>query len=188
MILSVGKTVVYPNQGPCLIGAVVEKDIGGRAASFYPFALMDDSGDVLFVPVDKINNLGIRQLVKRSEIPKLLDQLGQEVEVVNLPNTRMNWKQRALDNSKLFASGSAFDLATVVGSLTELNETKVLSPRDREVLDKARKLLICEISAVLGESRSVAEQQVNAALEATKRRSQSSRKAPGSNIARAGAA
>ncbi len=165
MILNVGKKVVYPNQGPCRIGAVVKKDIGGRPGDFYPLVVMDDSGDVLFVPVDKVTTVGIRQLVKKSEIPKLLRLLSQEVEVVNLPNTRMNWKQRAIDNLKLFASGSAFDLATIVGSLTDLNEKKALSPRDREVLDKARKNLICEISEVMGKTKSAAEQQVDDALK-----------------------
>jgi CarD family transcriptional regulator len=171
MILNVGTRIVYPYRGPCRIGAVVKKDIGGRPENFYPLVLMDDSGDVLFVPVDKVENLGIRQLVKKSEIPKLLRRLSEDVEIVKLPNARMSWKQRATDNFNLFASGSAFDLATIVGSLTELNEIKPLSPRDREVLDKARKNLICEISEVMGQTKSAAEQQVNDALKAVKRKS-----------------
>jgi CarD family transcriptional regulator len=170
MILNVGKRIVYPYRGPCRIGAVVKKDIGGRAADFYPLVLMDDSGDVLFVPVDKAENLGIRQLVKRSEIPKLLRRLTEEVGIVDLPNTRTSWKQRAMDNFNLFASGSAFDLATIVGSLSELNEIKPLSPRDREVLDKARKNLICEISVVMGEPKSAAEKQIDDSLRMRMRR------------------
>jgi RNA polymerase-interacting CarD/CdnL/TRCF family regulator len=165
MTLKTGKRIVYPYRGPCRIGAVVRKDIGGRLEKFYPLALMDGSGDLLFVPVDKVTKLGIRQLVKKSEIPKLLRCLSQEVEVVKAPNARMTWKQRATDNFNLFASGSPFDLATIVGSLTELNETKPLSPHDRDVLDKARKNLICEISEVMGETKSAAEQQVNDALK-----------------------
>jgi RNA polymerase-interacting CarD/CdnL/TRCF family regulator len=186
--MNAGKKVVYPSQGPCRIGAVVEKDIGGRPASFYPLAVMDDSGDVLFVPVNKAGDVGIRPLVKKSEIPKLLDRLSEEFEIVNLPNTRMNWKQRAADNSKLLASGSVFDLATIIGTLTELNESKSLSPRDRVVLDKARKNLICEIAEAMGESKSAAEQQVNAALDATKRRRRSPQKRPGSDVSSISAA
>ncbi len=48
MMLNVGNKVVYPNQGPCRIGAVVEKAFGGRPISFYTFVVVDDSGDVLF--------------------------------------------------------------------------------------------------------------------------------------------
>ena len=184
MNLNVGKRIVYPYRGPCRIGAVVKKDIGGRPENFYPLVLMDDSGDVLFIPVDKVENLGIRHLVKRSEIPKLLLRLSQEGDVVKAPNARMTWKQRATDNFNLFASGSAFDLATIVGSLTELNAIKPLSPRDRDVLDKARKNLICEISEVMGETKSAAEQQVNDALKALKKRSSGSQGARDSTLSR----
>jgi RNA polymerase-interacting CarD/CdnL/TRCF family regulator len=174
MILNIGKSIVCPYRGPCRIGAVVTKDIGGRAESFYPLVLMDDSGDVVFVPVGKVKNVGMRRLVKKSEIPKLLRRLSQEVDTVTGPNTRMTWKRRATDNFNLFASGSALDLATIIGSLTELNETTPLSPRDREVLDKARKNLICEIAEVMHEAKSAAEQRVNKALDAVKRRSTTS--------------
>jgi CarD family transcriptional regulator len=169
MIRNVGQKVVYPYQGPCRIGAVVKKDFGGGPTNCYPLTVMNDSSDVLFVPVDKIETLGIRQLLRKSEIPKLLSRLGQKVETAVLPTTAMRWRQRAIDNSKLLASGSAFDLVTIIGSLTELDGTKALSPRDRHVLDRARKNLICEISEVTGESKVAAEQKVDEALKAPKR-------------------
>lgn len=162
MLLNVGSKVVYPHQGPCLIGAVVNKVIGGTATSFYRLALLDNSGDELFVPVDKVRTLGMRQLIAKSDIPKLFGCLKTPVA------PSLNWKQRIIDNSKLLASGSASDLALIIGSLTELNETKALSPRDRQVLDKARKNLICEISEVIGESKHAVEEQLDNALNITK--------------------
>jgi CarD family transcriptional regulator len=164
MMRNVEKKVVYPYQGPCRIGAVVNKDFGGGPTNCYPLTVMDDSGDMLFVPVDKVKATRIRQLMEKSEIPKLLRRLGQKAETTIIPITGMRWKQRAIDNSKLLASGSAFDLATIVASLTELDRTKVLSPRDRHVLDRARKNLICEISEVTGESRIAAEEKLDNAL------------------------
>jgi CarD family transcriptional regulator len=156
--LSVGNKIVYPHQGPCRIGAVVQKVVGGRPTSFYQLARLDDIGGALFVPVDKIGDLKIRQLTPRSDIPKLLRRLQRPASIA------MNWKQRAIDNLKLLASGSAFDLAEVVESLTELNEARTLSPRDREMLDRARRTLICEISEVTGETKSATEDQVDQAL------------------------
>jgi RNA polymerase-interacting CarD/CdnL/TRCF family regulator len=164
MTLHAGEKVVYPYRGPCRIGAVVKKEFQGGPIDFYQLTVMDDSGDMLFVPVDKVENLGIRRLMKKSEMPKLLNQLSHKAETV-LPNTVAGWRQRAVDNSKLLASGSAFDLAKVIGSLTELGRARVLSPRDRLVLHRARKNLICEISAVMGESKSVAEEKMNNALK-----------------------
>jgi CarD family transcriptional regulator len=158
VLLSVGNKIVYPYQGPCLIGAVVQKVVGGRRTSFYQLARLDDIGGALFVPVDKIGDLKIRQLTPRSDIPKLLRRLQRPASTV------INWKQRAIDNLKLLASGSAFDLAEVVESLTELNEARTLSPRDREMLDRARRILICEISEVTGETKNATEEQVDQAL------------------------
>ena len=163
MNLTVGNKVIYPYQGPCLIDEVVDKVVGGRSMSFYHLAVLDDSGGRLLVPMDKIGALGIRRLLDRSEIPKLLGHLKK----AGAPVT--NWKQRAIENSKLLSSGSAFDLAEVVDSLTELNDTKALSPRERQTLDRARKLLICEISEVTGETKSAAEEKLDKALKARRR-------------------
>ena len=163
MTLSVGNKVVYPNQGPCLIGAVVQKVVGGRAAQFYRLAILDESGGELFVPLDKVAALGIRQLIARSEIPKLLGHLRKAAV------TEKNWRQRAIDNARLLSTGSAFDLAEVVESLTELSATKALTPRDQQVLERAKRILVCEISAVLGSPVSAAAEQVDEALKMRKR-------------------
>jgi len=162
MTFRIGDKVVYPSQGPCLIDAVVQKAIAGAPASFYRLSLLDDSHDAVLVPVEKIRALSIRQLLAKAEIPKLLGHLK------NSPATSKNWKQRAIDNAKLLASGSAFDLAEVVESLTQLSESKALLPRDRQTLNKARKFLICEISQVMGESRDAAEGEIDRALESKK--------------------
>ena len=174
MLLSVGSKIVYPHQGPCLIDAVVQKVVGGRPTSFYQLARLDDIGGALFVPVDKIGDLKIRQLMPRSDIPKLLRRLQRPA------STTMNWKQRAIDNLKLLASGSAFDLAEVVESLTELNEARTLSPRDREMLDRARRILICEISEVTGETKSASEEQVDQALNVREKNNQATSRKKGS--------
>ena len=169
-MLSVGNKIVYPYQGPCLIGAVVKKVLGGKPTSFYQLARLDEIGGALLVPVDKIGALKIRQLMTKSDIPKLLRRLKKPASTV------INWKQRAIDNLKLLASGSPLDLADVVESLTELNEAKTLSARDREMLDRARRMLICEISEVMGETKSAAEEQVDQALNMRKKHEATGRK------------
>jgi CarD family transcriptional regulator len=167
VIFSVGNKVVYPCQGPCIIDAVFVRAVDGRPKSFYHLTALCDSGGELFVPVEKAQAIGIRPLLVRSDIPKLLDQLTKTAKIAK------DWKQRADDNSKLFTSGSAFDLAEIVGSLTELRETKELSIRENRILDRARKLLVCEIAEVMEETESVAGEQVDRALKARKPEGQS---------------
>lgn len=157
-MINIGCKVNYPNQGPCLIDSVVKKDVAGNPMSFYCLALLDDRGGELFVPVEKAEDLGLRPLLKKSEIPRLLGQLAKDSQVVK------DWKQRTKDHLKLLASGSAFDLADVVESLTTLNKSKLLSFRESSLLEKAKRLLVCEISEVLGETKAVVEEKVNLAL------------------------
>jgi RNA polymerase-interacting CarD/CdnL/TRCF family regulator len=147
---------------------VVNKFVGGRSTSFYRLAPLEDSGGELFIPVDKITGLGIRQLLGRAEIPKLFRRLSQGAKTATLPSTARNWKQRAIDNAKLLASGSAFDLAEIVESLTELNETKALAPQDRQTLERAKRLLVCEVAEVLGETKNAVEERIDSALQARK--------------------
>jgi len=144
------------------MGAVVEKVVAGRPIRFYQLALLDERGGELLVPVDKAQAIGVRRLLGRSEIPKLLNQLKQT------DGTAKNWKHRADDNFKLLASGSAFDLAKILGSLTEWSETKPLSAREKLTLERAKKLLVCEISEVMRESKSAVEELVEQALRARK--------------------
>ena len=124
MILTVGSKVVYPCQGPCLVGAVVERSVAGEPRSFYHLIVLDDGGGELFVPVDRVQTIGVRSLVNRSDVPKLLDRLTKTSEMAK------DWKQRANDILRLFTSRSAFDLAEIVGSLTELSKAKALSLRE----------------------------------------------------------
>jgi CarD family transcriptional regulator len=130
--------------------------------SFYHLILLDGSGGELFVPVDKVQTIGIRPLLERSDIPKLFDQLTKKNGIPR------DWKQRANDNLKLFSSGSAFDLAKIVESLTDLRETKELTLREKWILDKARKLLVSEISEVIGETTRAVDDHLDQALEARK--------------------
>jgi RNA polymerase-interacting CarD/CdnL/TRCF family regulator len=120
--------------------------------------ILVDTGGELFVPVDKAQAIGLRLLLKTSEIPTLLDRLMTVSTVVG------DRKQRVQELLALYNSGSAFDLAEIVKSLTVLSRTKPLSSREQWVLEKAMKFLVCEISEVLGETRSAAEERVTRAL------------------------
>lgn len=168
MTLSIGEKVSLPSHGPCVIGAVVNKLVGGTSTAFYRLAPIEDNGGELFIPVDKITGLGIRQLLQKSEIPKLFGRLSRPGKITPPPSTARNWKQRALDNGKLLSSGSASDLVQIVESLTDLNETKTLAPHERQTLERAKKLLVCEITEVLGETRIAVEEQLEKALQARK--------------------
>ena len=160
MRLIVGNKVVYPSQGPCRISRIVKREVNGTLVMFYHLLILGGGGGELYVPVDKAQDNGVRLLLERLEIPKLLEQLERRSSIAG------NGRQRALDNSIRFSSGSPFDLAEIVESLTELRETRALTIGQSRTLEKARRLLIREISEVLEETQEEAEGQLDQALKA----------------------
>jgi RNA polymerase-interacting CarD/CdnL/TRCF family regulator len=166
MSLKVGSKVIYPSQGPCLIGSIVQKEVGNHTVSFYQLALLDESGGQLFVPVENAQAGRLRQLLRKSEVSRLLDLFNRPADAVK------DWKQRASENAKRLASGSAFDLAEIIKSLTELSSKKELSFPEGRVLDKARRLLICELAEVLKVPKSAAEAWLDQALKMCARTAQ----------------
>jgi RNA polymerase-interacting CarD/CdnL/TRCF family regulator len=158
LTLAAGDKAIYPGVGPCLIGRVEKRIVDARVVMFYHLVVLDGSRCELFIPVEKAGHIGVRLMISKSEVPKLLAHL-QETNI-----TADNWKQRASDNSKLFTSGSPFDLAKIVASLTELSDSRSLTVGDSRTLLRARALLICEISEVMGETKTAAEEQVDQAL------------------------
>ena len=162
MRLTIGEKISYPCQGPCLVGSMVNRVIDGAPIAFYQLVVLNDAGGKLLIPTDRVRAVGIRPLLKKSEIPKLLDRLSQPTQSTE------NSRERARYNLKLLTSGSAFKLAELVESLSELSETKTLSFGEHRTLERAKKLLICEISEVTGESEERAEEQIDKALKTRK--------------------
>jgi CarD family transcriptional regulator len=161
--LPAGSKAIYPGQGPCQISRIINRVVDGRVLTFYHLIVLDESRCELLIPVEKARDIGVRLLMEKSEIPKLLAHLRVGARAVD------NWKQRAHDNAKLFTSGSPFDLAEIVGSLTELSDLRRLTTGDSGTLRKARSLLISEISEVTGVTKEMAEEQLDQALNAKTR-------------------
>jgi len=60
------------------------------------------------------------------------------------------------------------DLVEVVESLTDLNEARALGSQDRQNLERAKRLLVCEIAEVSGDTRSAVTERIDIALNVRK--------------------
>lgn len=163
MTLTIGQKLYYTGRGPCLLRAEVRKVVCGAPAQFYSFSLLDDSRAEFLVPVGTASELPLRPLLPRQEIPKLLKRLKGRV---GSSGELADWHQRKSASSKLFSSGSAFDLADTMESLMRSSCTRNLAMDEWQTLRRARNLLICEIAEVMNESRSAAESRVDSAADA----------------------
>jgi CarD family transcriptional regulator len=155
----VGDKVIYPNHGLGIVQGIETKTILGTTCGFYHLRMISNETTVL-VPVDNVDGVGLRRAVTDQEIDRLFSLLGD-----GKIDNHQNWKGRFKDNSDRMRTGSIYDVVEVLKSLTFLAKSKNLSFREKRMLDRAKFLVISEISEVSRENNLLIEEKVNLALE-----------------------
>src|SRR5690554_902533 len=87
-MFNIGDRVVYPMHGAGVIEAVEEKDVEGATENYYVIRL--SMGEMkIMVPVSNVNLVGVREVIGKEEVMKVLDVLKSK-------NTLMssNWNRR----------------------------------------------------------------------------------------------
>ena len=78
-----------------------------------------------------------------------------------------NWKGRFKENSDKMRTGSLFEVAAVLKGLTFVSRKKVLSFREKRMLERAKFLVVSEIAEVEGKATSSVEEKIDKALAKT---------------------
>ena len=159
MTFQIGDKVIYPNHGLGVVERIEDKTILGTTCGFYHLRIVANETTVL-VPVSNADEVGLRSAISDEEVERLFGRLGD-----GKIDDHQNWKGRFKDNSDKMRSGSIFDMADVLKSLTFLARSKSLSFREKRMLDRARALIITEVSDVIREKVPVVEGKVDQALE-----------------------
>jgi CarD family transcriptional regulator len=154
----IGDKVVYPNHGVGVIEDVTEKTIGGIESSFYRLRIISTDSTVM-VPVGNTATVGLRKVLTKRQMTRVMKVL-KNGEVA----TYDDWKGRFQANSEKMRTGDILAVAEVMKSLTVLNEVKPLSYRERKMLDRARFLLISELSEASGKDSEKVEEMIDNAL------------------------
>ena len=159
MTFEVGYKVIYPNHGLGIVERIEDKTILGTTCGFYHLRIVANATTVL-VPLANVNGVGLRRAISDEEVERLFNLLGD-----GKIDNHQNWKGRFKDNSDKMRSGSISDVADVLKSLTFLAKSKSLSFREKRMLDRAKFLIISEVSEVMRESAPTIEARVDHALE-----------------------
>ena len=159
MEFQVGDKVIYPNHGLGIVERIEDKTILGTTCGFFHLRIVSNDTTVL-VPVANVDGVGLRKAIDDEEVDRLFGLLGD-----GRIDNHQNWKGRFKDNSDKMRTGSIYDMADVLKSLTFLSKSKSLSFREKRMLDRARSLIISEISEVVREKAPDIEARVDRALE-----------------------
>jgi CarD family transcriptional regulator len=154
----IGDKVIYPNHGLGIVERIETKTIMGTTCGFYQLRMANET--TVFVPVDNVDGVGLRRAITDEETDRLFFLLG-DGKIEN----HQNWKGRFKDNSDRMRTGSIYDVVEVLKSLSHLAKSKSLSFREKRMLDRAKFLVVSEISEVMGVKTPLIDERVEQALE-----------------------
>jgi CarD family transcriptional regulator len=138
--LKIGDKIIYPNQGLGVIEAIHEEAYNGERFTVYNLRIICNN-TLVTVPSATALELGIRRPVEEDCIRKIFQYVGNgDVDVTT------DWKGRYKEHLNLMKSGTLLDMATVLKSLYFLSLQKPLSFREKKMMEKAKELIVSEIS------------------------------------------
>ncbi|MFN3323382.1 MAG: CarD family transcriptional regulator [Bryobacteraceae bacterium] len=140
MTFQIGEKVVYPNHGVGTIENISTRSFGSHLERYYLLRLSYNSMTVM-VPFSHVSDVGLRKVTKAVEVNRVLVYLASG-------NCKCcaDWKNRFKENSEKMRSGSLTEIAEVFKTLLILQSEKPLSFREKKMLDRARQMLIAEVS------------------------------------------
>ena len=150
----IGDRIIYPNQGLAIIEDIQEENLYGENFQIYHVRILANNTLVL-VPSSNTDEIGIRKPVSEDSVEEMFRFLKKgRVDVTS------DWKGRYKEHVNLMRSGTIFDMASVLKSLYYLSLIKPLSFREKKMLEKAKELLVAEISEVSSLPLSKIEQRI----------------------------
>lgn len=154
-----GDTVVHREHGAAVITEISERAFLGETKKYLVLRLA--YGDLtLMVPVDKTEDVGLRQVVSKQEVKKILDVLREDESKM-----ASNWSRRFKNNMEKLHSGDPYQVAEVVKNLSIRERQKGLSAGEKRMLAQARRILVSELVFSLGCEEEEAENHIDRVLD-----------------------
>ena len=117
-------------------------------------------GDLtLKVPVESTGNVGIREVINDEEVEEVFAVLRKKD--VRMPT---NWSRRYKNHVEKLKSGDIYQVAEVVRNLSNRDKDKGLSAGEKRMLNRARQILVSELTFAIGVSEAEAEKKLDEAL------------------------
>src|SRR3982074_3622670 len=158
MAFKVGDRVVYPHHGAAVIERKEMREVFGEKKEYLVLKLAH--GDLpLAGPSDKAEDVGRRPPISVEDIDDLFQLLSKKD--VREPT---NWSRRFKNHQEKLKSGDVYQVAEVVRNLALREVTKGLSAGEKWMLNKARSVLVSELSFALDVSEDEALSRLEVAL------------------------
>lgn len=137
--MKIGDRIVYPMHGAGEVSGIEENEVGGETKSYYVLRL--PMGNMkLMLPIDKIDEIGLRGVIGKEKIPEVAEVLKGEAE-----QSQGSWNKRFHANLDRMKTGDILEVAAIARNLMRQNEKKKISSGEQRLLETARQILISEL-------------------------------------------
>jgi CarD family transcriptional regulator len=158
-VYEVGDKVVYPQHGAGVVLLRESKLVLGREREYLTIRILHSEMTVM-VPADGADEAGLRRVIGPAEVEAVLAVLGgEDVAVAG------NWSRRFKHNQEKLRSGNIYEVAEVIRNLAGRSREKPLSAGERQLLARAKRILVSEIMYARGIEDAEAEAVLDDALE-----------------------
>ena len=158
MSFKVGDRVVYPHHGAAVIQKKENREVFGETKECLVLQMVH--GDlVLTVPVDKADDVGMRPPISEADVEDLFRLIAKRD--VREP---ANWSRRFKNHQEKMKSGDVYQVAEVVRNLALREKGKGLSTAEKSMLERARSILVSELSFALDVTEEEALEKLVAGL------------------------
>jgi CarD family transcriptional regulator len=155
-VFAEGDLVVYPNHGAGYVAGVEQKTVLGESRRYY-IVYIADGELTLNIPAD--GDTDLRPCADEKGVAGALKILRQGPE--EMPE---HWNHRLKHNQEKIRSGEISRVAEVVRDLSDYGGEHGLSTGERNLLAKARRILISEVAMCKDLAPEEAEALVDGAL------------------------
>jgi len=135
----IGDKIVYPMHGAGIIEAIEEREIFEEIKPYYIMQIVSEGLQIL-IPVDKVDDIGVRTIVTQPVIDEMIETLKLPMDVME-----KNWNRRYREHLERLKTGDIFEVAKVVKNLILLDRLKGLSTGEKKMLNNARNFIVSEM-------------------------------------------
>jgi CarD family transcriptional regulator len=158
MEFDVGDKVVYPHHGAAVVERREKKEAFGSIREYLVLKVAFSDLTVM-VPADNCDEIGVREVINDEEVEEVFAVLGKKE--ARMPT---NWSRRYKNHVEKLRSGDVYQVAEVVRNLSIRDKDKGLSSGEKRMLERARQILVSELTFAIGVSEEEAEKKLDDAL------------------------
>jgi len=158
MQFSVGDKIMHPKFGAGEIVGEQHRELVEGFEHYFVIKIMS-TGATAYVPVRKMEELGVRLVMSRSKLTQVLKTLRDVPRVLS-----KDYKRRQERILEKLGTGMAIPVAEAVRDLTWRKERKRLTQKDEDLLNRGRERLATEIALATDTQVFDAEERIDDVL------------------------